>query len=80
MNLLDFTDPGVMEHFVMLIIIGLVFMMFFTIWFAHHTHSVRVKTIVDKIRARGPVATIFFRDDDTVTVKRYKTGNDNEES
>ena len=76
MNPLDFTDPGVMEYMLVLILAGLTFLVLFIIWFASHTHSERVNNIVDKIRARGPVATISIQADGRVTVKQHKTPDD----
>ena len=76
MNPLDFADPGFMEYLLVLILAGLTFLVLFIIWFASHTHSERVNNIVDKIRARGPVATISTHADGKVTVKQHKTPDD----
>jgi hypothetical protein len=72
----DWANPGFMEYLSALIMAGLVFLMVFMIWFANHTHSKRVNSIVDKIRARGPVATVSLHGDGTVTVEQHKTIDD----
>ena len=72
----DWANPGVMEYLSLLVLAGLVFMMVFMIWFANHTHSKRVNNIVDKSRARGPVATISIHPDGKVTTVQHKTTGD----
>lgn len=73
MDYLNFTDPGVLEYLIVLIVAGIFFITFFTIWFAHHTQSNQVRNIVDKIRARGPVSTIHLDGEGGGWIELHKT-------
>jgi hypothetical protein len=74
--MMDFTDPGVREYFIVLISAGGLFIVWLMIWLDNHLHGNRVQGVVDRIRARGPTATISMHPDGRVTVEQHKTTDD----